>query len=125
MTGIDCFIAGKEYNHGGLSLQECVVPQLSIRGAVEAVLSAKLDQVKWIRLRCRIKVTGQTTGCSVDLRDKANDAASSLTTPKTVGTDGEVSLIVDKDESQGSATLLVLLDALGNVLDKMPVTVGD
>ena len=25
--GIDCFMAGEEYNHGGLSLQECVVPQ--------------------------------------------------------------------------------------------------
>ena len=29
--GIDCFMAGEEYNHGGLSLQECVVPQLSVR----------------------------------------------------------------------------------------------
>jgi hypothetical protein len=24
--GIDCFVAGKEYGHGGLSVQECVVP---------------------------------------------------------------------------------------------------
>ena len=29
--GIDCFMAGEEYNHGGLSLQECVVPQIVIR----------------------------------------------------------------------------------------------
>ena len=26
--GIDCFMAGEEYSHGGLSLQECLVPQL-------------------------------------------------------------------------------------------------
>jgi hypothetical protein len=28
--GIDCFMAGEEYSHGGLSLQECVVPQIVI-----------------------------------------------------------------------------------------------
>jgi hypothetical protein len=124
-TGIACFIAGKEYNHGGLSLQECVVPQISIRGAIEAPPSAKIDQIKWIGLRCRITVSGQTTGCQVDLRDKANDAATSLTSPKPVATDRSVSLIVENDEREGSATILVLLDETGTVIDKMPVTVGE
>jgi len=76
-------------------------------------------------LRWRVKVTGQTIGCTVDLRDKANDAATSLTSPKPVATDGSVSLIVENDEREGSATILVLLDGSGTVLDKMPVTVGE
>lgn len=124
-TGIDCFIAGKEYNHGGLSLQECVVPRLVIRGVVEAVPTAKIAEIKWVGLRCRVKVTGQTIGCTVDLRDKANDAATSLTSPRPVATDGSVSLMVEKDEREGSATILVLLDTAGTVIDKMPVTVGE
>ena len=31
--GISCFIAGKEYAHGSLSLQECLVPELKVRAA--------------------------------------------------------------------------------------------
>jgi len=39
--GIDCFVAGKEYSHGGLSVQECVVPQLTIRRGAKAGISRK------------------------------------------------------------------------------------
>ena len=101
------------------------MPQLSVRGAIIAAPSAQIDQIKWIGLRCRITVSGQTTGCLVDLRDKANDAATSLTSPKPVAKDGSVSLIVENDEREGSATILVLLDATGTVIDKIPVTVGE
>lgn len=125
-NGIDCFIAGKEYNHGGLSLQECIVPRLVIRGTMEAVTLAKLEEVKWVGLRCRVKVTGQVTGCTVDLRGKANDAATSLlTNAKRVGTDGAAAFIVEDDAHEGRAGILVLLDTIGAVIDKMPVTVGE
>ena len=124
-TGIDCFIAGYEYSHGGVSLQECVVPQLSVRGSAVAAPSAKIGQVKWAGLRCRVKIEGRATGCLGDLRDKANDPATSLTTAKPVGQDGMVSLVVQDVSREGTATLLVLVDQSGGVLDKMPVTVGE
>jgi len=46
---------------------------------------------------------------------------------KTVGKDGTVSLVVKPkfDTRLGTATTLVLLDQVGNVLDKTPVTVGE
>ena len=125
-NGIDCFIAGKEYNHGGLSLQECIVPRLVIRGTIGAIASAKLEEVKWVGLRCRVKVTGQVTGCTVDLRGKANDAATSLlTNAKRVGSDGAAAFVVEDDTHEGRAAILVLLDATGAVIDKKPVTVGE
>ena len=31
--GVHCFVAGQEYAHGGASLQECLVPVLTLRGA--------------------------------------------------------------------------------------------
>ena len=31
--GISCFVAGKEYAHGSLSLQECLVPELKVWAA--------------------------------------------------------------------------------------------
>lgn len=123
--GIECFMAGEEYNHGGLSLQECVVPQIVIRPGGSATVSAKIESFKWAGLRCRIKVTGDFDGCTVDLREKAADPGSTIASPKAVAKDGSVSLIVTDENKQGSATLLLLLDHAGNVIDKSPVTVGE
>jgi len=123
--GIDCFMAGEEYHHGGLSLQECVVPQFSIRAGSEPTVSAKIESMKWSGLRCRVKLNGQYEGCKVDLRDKPADPSTSLAAAKSVGTDGNVSLVVQDDSREQSATTLVVLDAAGNVIDKKLVTVGE
>jgi len=42
-----------------------------------------------------------------------------------VSKDGTVALVVTDDSREGSATNLVLLDASGVVVDKMPLNVGD
>ena len=124
--GVGCFVAGEEYNHGGLSVQECVVPQYSIRPGRAEPLSAKLETWKWSGLRCRIKILGDSAGCRVDLRDRPGDPTSSIATAKAVGQDGTAALLVSEkhDGRMGSATTLVLLDAGGNVIDKAAVTVG-
>ena len=90
-------------------------------------MTARIESYKWSGLRCRIKVDGQFDGCQVDLRDKAADPTTSLAEAvKTVGKDGTVSLVVkpDKDSREGTASMLVLLDPAGNVVEKTPVTVG-
>ena len=122
--GIDLFMAGEEYSHGGLSLQECLVPQFSVLAGAQPSVSATIENVKWARLRCRVKVAGHFDGCKVDLRDKAADPSTSLANVKAVGSDGNVALIVLDDTREGSATTLVLLDAADNVIDKNLVTVG-
>ena len=124
--GISCFKAGEEYNHGGLSLQECVVPTLTVRSGLTTAVSAKIEVVKWSGLRCRVKVAGQFEGCSVDLRDKAADPTTSLAASEgpgrvTVAWPGP--RYVD-DRHEGTAATLVLLDTDGNVIDKRLVTVG-
>ena len=123
--GIEVFMSGVEYDHGGLSLQECVVPQIVIRPGGAATVSAKIESFKWAGLRCRIKVTGDFDGCTVDLREKAADPGTTIASPKAVAKDGSVSLIVTDENKEGSATMLVLLDNSGNVIDKSPVTVGE
>ena len=123
--GIDCFIAGKEYSHGGLSVQECVVPQLTIRRDAKTGVSARIAQFRWGGLRCRITVQGEFAGCLVDLRDKPADSSSSLSGAKPVGKDGTVALFVVDDSREGTATNLVLLDASGTVLEKMLLNVGE
>jgi hypothetical protein len=122
--GISSFFAGQEYNHGGLSLQECVVPQFTIQAGKQIEDLAKIETVKWAGLRCRVKVGGQFDGCKVDLRDKAADVSTSLTGAKPIAKDGAVSLVVTDDSREGSASTLILLDMAGNVIEKMLVTVG-
>ena len=126
--GINSFIAGKEYSHGGLSLQECLVPQLTIQAGTQQAVSAKIEWLKWAGLRCRVKVEGNFEKCKVDLRDKAADPTTSLVEEvKPVGKDGMAALVVkpDLDSREGTPTHLVLLDQAGNVLEKTPVTVGE
>ena len=123
--GIGVFMSGVEYDHGGLSLQECVVPQIVIRSGGTATVSAKIESYKWAGLRCRVKVIGDFGGSVVGLRDKAADASSSIAVPKAVAKDGSVSLVVTNESREATATMLVLLDHAGNILDKSPVTVGE
>ncbi|MGE3541191.1 MAG: hypothetical protein AB7N91_27635 [Candidatus Tectimicrobiota bacterium] len=57
-------------------------------------------------------------------RDRPADPATSLTSVRALHPDGTVALVVTDDGREGSATTLVVLDATGTVLDRMPVTVG-
>ena len=123
--GIDCFVAGKEYSHGGLSVQECVVPQLVVRHGKKAGLSAKIEQVRWSGLRCRVTIGGDFAGCSVDLRDKPADPGSFADGCEARGLGRKRCVWSSPDDSrEGSSTTLVLLDSSGSVVEKMPLVVG-
>ena len=88
--GIGCYEAGKEYEHGGLSPQECVVPILTVRKSVNAVSQrCAITSHKWTGMRCNVEVEGDVAGCSVDIRDKPGDPTTSvLDSPKKLGDDG-------------------------------------
>ena len=121
--GISCFVAGKEYAHGSLSLQECLVPQLKVT-ATKTAPTASIKSAKWVQMRCKIEVEGNAAGLRVDLRTKLADPASSLVTPKPVDTDGTASVMVEDDSMLGTAAFLVLLTAAGQILEKQSTTVG-
>ena len=124
--GIGCYVAGREYEHGGLSPQECVTPVLSVRAGATPQPAATLEQPKWRGLRCRVQVLGPTPGLTVDLRTKAADAATSLaSSPKPVDGLGQAALVVEAESRQGDPVHLVLLDAAGNVIAKQMTVVGE
>jgi hypothetical protein len=124
--GIGCFKAGLEYAHGGLSLQELVIPRMTITtGAANA--AGRLDSLKWIGLRCRVTVAGPFAGLRVDLRGRAADAASSKLEsrqPKEVSADGTVSLAPQDTADEGAAAVVVLLGSDDQVLDTRPTVIG-
>lgn len=125
--GIAVFVNGNEYEHGGLSPQESVVPVLRVRARDdgEAETAAWVD-VAWTGLRVRAEVSGAPAGACLDLRTKANDASTSVAKePKVVGADGKASVVVLDDDLEGTAAILVLLDATGRVLLQRPTVVAE
>jgi hypothetical protein len=123
--GAHCFVAGQEYAHGGVSLQECVIPVLtfSSTGAPAGVVVA-ISEVQWKGLRCRVSVQPAAEGLVADLRTKPNVPASSITEPKVVDANGNAALLVADEALEGTMVSLVIVDASGHVVCKQATTVG-
>jgi len=124
---ITSFVAGMDYAHGGISVQECLIPTLTIQPARDGMpTTARIKTVEWQRLRCRVTLEIQMPGVTVDIRTKANAPDTSLASaPKVTDAAGQASLIIPDDEQAGSAAVVVLLDAAGNVLTKQATTIGE
>lgn len=124
--GIQAFVSGQEYAHGGLSLQECVIPDLkiSLSGAVQGTSSIK--HAEWQRLRCRVTVEPACAGIMIDVRTKAGLANTSLvSSPKSTDAQGQVTLFVPDDDHAGTAAFVVAVGADGELLSKRPTTIGE
>lgn len=124
-AGIHSYMAGRDYAHGGLSPQECVTPILTVaRGTTPGPVVA-ITQVMWRGLRCSVHVEGVTAGTHIDLRTKAADASSSLTTgAKALDGDGSAALFVPDEDRTGEAALVVVLGGDGMVLVQTATVVG-
>lgn len=125
--GVSSFIAGSEYAHGGISLQECLVPvlQLDCAGAAESSAAVTIQAVTWRGLRCTVVVYGAVPGQRVDIRTKAALASSSLAASAKFVESGKASLAVEDDEQMGAAAVVVVLGADGEILQKRSTTVGE
>jgi hypothetical protein len=126
--GVGCFRAAMEYSHGGVSLQEMVVPRLRVTASRPRRASARLVEAKWTGAKCRIAVAGDCAGIRVDVRVRRSDPTSSLladhqareTTPE-----GKVTVFLENDADTGRGAEIVLLDAAGQVIDSLPTKLGE
>lgn len=123
--GAHCFVGGQEYAHGGVSLQECVVPVLTfVATSAPRDVVVVVREVQWVGLRCRVAVEPAADGLVADLRTKPNVASSSITDPKPLDTQGRAALLVADDALEGTVASLIILNASGRVLCKALTTVG-
>lgn len=123
--GVSSFIAGTDYAHGGLSLQECLVPVLELVTAVpQAAAQSTIKAVTWKGLRCVVEVESASTGLTVDVRTKPALATTSLVDNVKALKDGKASVAVADDENLGVAAIVVVLSPDGQVLQKQATTVG-
>jgi hypothetical protein len=122
--GVGAFFSNVEYAHGGVSLQECVIPDLSVARST-AVVRARVGEIRWRGMRCRVTVETAGQGLRVDLRVNWRRADSSIAAAmKDVGPDYTANLVVD-DRHEGVAAAVVVLDQKGDVLDYKATTVGE
>jgi hypothetical protein len=124
--GVSCFVAGNEYAHGGISLQECWVPILTLESTRTTVASVKatISAISWRGLRCVVEVSAESDNFSVDIRTKPAMAPTSLVLQPKPLVSGKVSLAIGDDDQLGAAAVVVILDAEGHVIQKMATTVG-
>lgn len=125
--GVASFIAGAEYAHGGISLQECLVPivQLACAGRLPTGAAPKIESATWKGLRCSVVVDGAPSGSRVDIRTKAALASSSIAASPKPLESNKASIAVADDEQMGAAAIIVILDENGVVLQKQATTVGE
>jgi hypothetical protein len=122
--GVHCFINGEEYTHGGVSLQECVIPEMVFSSKNGQVPSVNITEIKWIGMRCRVAIEAGGVEFTADLRTKPNNSDSSITTPKQFDAKGQVALLVSDDSLEDTVVSLVILDSSGRVIGKQMTTVG-
>lgn len=124
--GVSSFIAGAEYAHGGLSLQECLVPivELSVAASPSHAPKVTIKSVAWKGLRCVVEVESDATGLTVDIRTKPALASSSLAASTKTVDGGKANVAVADDENLGSAAVVVVLGSDGEVVQKQATTVG-
>ena len=125
--GVTCFEANKEYEHGGVSPQECIVPRLTVTvGPAPATSgSPEITKVKWLGLLCRIELTGIGSGVIADLRALPGDPNTSIAeAAKETSGAGKVSLVVPDEEHEGERAHLVFIAPDGQILAQREVVVG-
>ncbi len=123
--GIACFRVGNEYAHGGVSLQECVVPEPVVEPGEETI-KAVIASVQWKRMRCRVAVDTNNPDVRVDLRRNWKQSSTSIVaSAKGVGPAGEASLVVEDESYEGAAAMVVVVDRSDNVLDRRSTIVGE
>ncbi|MBW3578773.1 MAG: BREX-1 system phosphatase PglZ type B [Actinobacteria bacterium] len=125
--GTSCFQESKGYEHGGVSLQECVVPRLSVRpGAVQTTTGgAAITKVKWLGLMCRVEYENIAPGAKVDIRGRPADPSTSVaeTVKETIGS-GRQSLHIPDEELEGEPAYVVVVADDGSILAQRDVVIG-
>ena len=122
--GVACFNVSQSYTHGGLSVQECVTPELMVTRGDAVAAAVRIRAVTWRGMRCFIESDGAAKGVEADLRLERPTGESVVASTKELDEDGTTSLVVADDSCEDAQLVLVLLDQSGTVLAQKKTKVG-
>ena len=132
-NGIACFSQRPEYAHGGLSVQECLIPEIRV-GAEAGVAGTAgygvpfrttIRSVSWRRMRCNIQVEVSKGDATADLRLGNPSGRSVASRPKAIDADGCASLILSDDAHSADALVIVVTAPDGRILAQRATRKGD
>ena len=121
--GIFCFNKSPEYTHGGVSIQECLIPDITVRSGNLVLTSASIKDVTWSKYRCLVECAGGFAGMKVDIRVGSPSGVSALGAPKLVPEDGHLSIPVD-DTHENKSLWVVLLGVDGQPVAQRVTQLG-
>lgn len=122
--GISFFKANNEYAHGGISLQECLVPVITIESDSALWQPVTLD-ARWTGLKCSVEIKGAQPGHKIEIRTRHTDESSSISKTKEIAGDEKVSLFVENADFESTAAFIVITDNQGVVIHKQQTIVGE
>lgn len=123
--GAEAFRAGEVYAHGGLSPQECVIPDITV-GAEESATSgaARITEISWRRLRLTVELAGELSGVTIEVRREKRNSSSRVDVTSTLeGT--RARLTISDEVEEGDAVFVVVVDRHGSIIDARPTHVGE
>lgn len=124
--GIACFTVNQEYAHGGVSIQECLIPDITVSRLSSGTSGAlpRLVSVAWAKYRCVIETQDASPDLRVDIRVDTPNGKSVLKSPKALDADGSVSIPVE-DEYEKKQLMVLLVDAKGAVIAQRKTRIGE
>jgi len=125
--GISCFKKGDEYNHGGLSVQECIVLEMSVcnENASSSSNTVELTDIVWKGLRCTVAIDGESEDLKIDIRTNAGDKNSSIVlSTKKLKSNGTASVVVEDEDKEGEKAFIVVVDNNGSLVQQTTTVIG-
>lgn len=122
--GISFFKANNEYAHGGISLQECLVPVITVETEGMPCQPVSME-IKWTGLKCTVDVKGTRPGYKIEVRTRHTDEKSVISKTKSLTGDEKVSLFIENADYENTAAFIVITDERGIVLEKRQTIVGE
>lgn len=123
--GVGSFLASTCYAHGGVSIQECLTPDLEITRASSGTDRAAIESVTWKKMRCFVVASEFTPGLKADLRLAASpDGVSLAASAKSLDEDGATTLLLEDDAHESSDLVVVMLRPDGTIIARHKTKVG-
>ena len=124
--GICAHRNGMAYAHGGLSLQECLLLDLSVTKTAGGGGAVAIKEKHWRGMRLSCRLEGDFKDCRIDVRKDPHVAESLLSKgPSGVDGEGNCKCFVADESLSGEVAFVVALDAEGNVRAQRKMIIGD
>ncbi len=125
-NGITCFTDGQEYEHGGVSPQECFVPRVTVtaRQAARSAASVEIGSMKWKGIALWLEFVELPDGATIDLRMVAGDPSTSIVGPEQLTQSGLKRVLFADEDREDDGVVLVVVGADGSLLLQLDTTVG-